>query len=131
MSLREKFAAAAQLREKVIDVPEVGQVLVREMTAAALTDILKGRDPQSPMAVAHPYIAIGCTFDPETKDPIWARTDVDSMKLWPPRMLQPIITAWQELSLVGEGALAEAEKNSGATDEGSSSSPSPVNLVIP
>ena len=129
MSLRERFAAAAKLREKVIDVPEVGQVLVREMTAAGLTEITRGRDPLSPMSAVHPYIAIATALDPETKEPVWLRTDVDSMKAWPPRILKPIIDAWEELSRVNSTGLADAEKNSAATAEGSSSSPSPENSV--
>ena len=131
MSLRDKFAAAAKLREKEIDVPEVGKVLVREMTAASLTEITRGRDPLSPMTAIHPYIAIGCAFDPETKEQVWKRNDVDSMKEWPPRILKTIIETWEELSRVGPTSLAETEKNSGATGEDSSSLPSPVSLDIP
>ena len=123
MNLRQKFFATP-LRKEIVHVPEIGDVLVREMTTAEVEDISKRHDPSTKGGAfsSMPETIILCALDPETEKPLFSQTDRDSLKKLPPRVLLPITKKIGELSRQSASDVDEAEKNSPADGASSSNS---------
>jgi hypothetical protein len=118
---------------------EMVAVEVRGLSAGARSDLMTscvitstdddGETTQrTDLKKLQPALVIGCAYDPETGEPLFAEADRELLLATSAKYLDPIITAASRLSGLDDDVAQVAEKNSDRTgDNSSSGSSSPAN----
>lgn len=122
-SLRDKIQAAKDIKEEVVDVPEWDvQILVRGLNGEQRADLqapLAGKRGAPPagkdIANFEANLLILACYDPETKEPVFEKGDRDWLKAKSGPALDRLSNVATRLSGLEKQAVAEAAKNSGAT----------------
>ena len=111
--IRSRFLASrGNLKRQVVNVPDLGEVTVQELTAAARASIeeLMFRDKvnagQWKLA-----LVVRSVVDAETGVPVFADEDIKGLGELPARTIDPLFRAAFKLSGMGEDGVEEAQGN--------------------
>jgi len=111
--IRSRFLAArGTLKRVVVNVPELGEVTVQELTAAQRASIEelmfrdKGNERQWKLA-----LVVRSVVDPENFLPVFEDNDIKGLGELPARTIDPIFRVAFKLSGMGEDGVEEAQGN--------------------
>ena len=114
MSLRDQIAAAHDLTDETIVIPEWGnaEIVIKSMSLrerARLFEKTRGADEELSIAEFYPYVIVMCSYDPETNPRAFTEADVDMLQDKSAAVLERIATAALRISGLG----VDAEKQQG------------------
>lgn len=114
--LREQILNAKDIKsEKVFIEQWEIEVEIRGLTGAERAVMLNDMRGSVDFVKLYPQIVIATTYEPGTNIRIFEATDVDLLNSKSGAALEKIATVAMQLSGLKDGAVADAEKNSGKT----------------
>lgn len=120
MNLREKILAADDIESETITVPTWGvDILIKGMSAGERVLLMQNaydaKTEQVNMSKVYPDVVVSCAHDPETGEPIFARSDKEAILGKSSGAIELIANAGLRLSGMGAEAQDAAGKDSSST----------------
>lgn len=119
-SLRTKILEANDTTKEMVEIPEWDcSIEVRSMTGAARANIMAlslGADGEADISRVYPEVIIGCSFDPETGEPLFTSEDRDLLMSKNAAALDRVAAIASQLSGFAEKSIDKAGKDSLKTE---------------
>lgn len=119
-SLRDKILSSQDTTAQLVEIPEWDcTVEVRSMTGAARARIMAlamTEGGEADISRVYPEVIIGCSFDPETGEPLFTSEDREMLMSKNASALDRVATVASELSGFTEKAVDKAGKDSLKTE---------------
>lgn len=116
MSLRDRILAAVDIPEEVVHIPEWDvDILIRGLTGKARTGMVARAsltDGQVDFQRIYPELVIACTYDPESREPVFTADDEEFVMGKSGQALDRIAEAAIRLSGMDAKAVDVAGKDS-------------------
>ncbi|WP_186270013.1 hypothetical protein [Burkholderia gladioli] len=126
MLTRDQILAARDLETEVVHVPEWGgDVRIGVMSGKAREVLMDSLAEQQPLS-RFQALMLASTIVDDAGSPIFSADDVEQLRGKSTEVLVRLVEVAMRLNKIGQTAVEEAEKNSGAAPSGSSGSDSPA-----
>ncbi|MBU9173982.1 MULTISPECIES: hypothetical protein [Burkholderia] len=126
MLTRDQILAARDLETEVVHVPEWGgDVRIGVMSGKAREVLMDSLAEQQPLS-RFQALMLASTIVDDAGMPIFSADDVEQLRGKSTEVLVRLVEVAMRLNKIGQTAVEEAEKNSGAAPSGSSGSDSPA-----
>ncbi len=126
MLTRDQILAARDLETEVVHVPEWGgDVRIGVMSGKAREILMDSLAEQQPLS-RFQALMLASTIVDDAGTPIFSADDVEQLRGKSTDVLVRLVEVAMRLNKIGQTAVEEAEKNSGAAPSGSSGSDSPA-----
>ncbi|WP_186107247.1 hypothetical protein [Burkholderia gladioli] len=126
MLTRDQILAARDLETEVVHVPEWGgDVRIGVMSGKAREILMDSLAEQQPLS-RFQALMLASTIVDDAGTPIFSADDVEQLRGKSTEVLVRLVEVAMRLNKIGQTAVEEAEKNSGAAPSGSSGSDSPA-----
>lgn len=126
MLTRDQILAARDLETEVVSVPEWGgDVRIGVMSGKAREILMDSLAEQQPLSRFQALMLASTVVD-DAGTPIFSADDVEQLRGKSTEVLVRLVEVAMRLNKIGQTAVEEAEKNSGAAPSGSSGSDSPA-----
>ncbi|KAF1064941.1 hypothetical protein DX980_18505 [Burkholderia gladioli] len=126
MLTRDQILAARDLETEVVHVPEWGgDVRIGVMSGKAREVLMDSLAEQQPLS-RFQALMLASTIVDDAGSPIFSADDVEQLRGKSTEVLVRLVEVAMRLNKIGQTAMEEAEKNSGAAPSGSSGSDSPA-----
>lgn len=113
MNVRERFAALS--RTVKVDLPEMGTVMLRKLTAREVLELQAARGEETSPAKMGPFMAkmvVLSVLEDDGRTPAFSAADEPTVQDWPADMLRVLVDRIMEVSGMTDRAPEQAEKNS-------------------
>ncbi|WP_186137964.1 hypothetical protein [Burkholderia gladioli] len=126
MLTRDQILAARDLETEVVHVPEWGgDVRIGVMSGKARELLMDSLAEQQPLS-RFQALMLASTIVDDAGTPIFSADDVEQLRGKSTEVLVRLVEVAMRLNKIGQTAVEDAEKNSGAAPSGSSGSDSPA-----
>ncbi|WP_186183748.1 hypothetical protein [Burkholderia gladioli] len=126
MLTRDQILAARDLETEVVHVPEWGgDVRIGVMSGKAREILMDSLAEQQPLS-RFQALMLASTIVDDAGTPIFSADDVEQLRGKSTEVMVRLVEVAMRLNKIGQTAVEEAEKNSGAAPSGSSGSDSPA-----
>ncbi|MBU9154207.1 hypothetical protein KTD28_06240 [Burkholderia gladioli] len=126
MLTRDQILAARDLETEVVHVPEWGgDVRIGVMSGKAREVLMDSLAEQQPLS-RFQALMLASTIVDDDGAPIFSADDVEQLRCKSTEVLVRLVEIAMRLNKIGQTAVEDAEKNSGAAPSGSSGSDSPA-----
>ncbi|WP_186060997.1 hypothetical protein [Burkholderia gladioli] len=126
MLTRDQILAARDLETEVVHVPEWGgDVRIGVMSGKAREVLMDSLAEQQPLS-RFQALMLASTIVDDAGTPIFSADDVEQLRGKSTEVLVRLVEVAMRLNKIGQTAVEDAEKNSGAAPSGSSGSDSPA-----
>lgn len=126
MLTRDQILAARDLETEVVHVPEWGgDVRIGVMSGKAREVLMDSLAEQQPLS-RFQALMLASTIVDDAGTPIFSADDVEQLRGKSTEVLVRLVEVAMRLNKIGQTAVEEAEKNSGAAPSGSFGSDSPA-----